>query len=88
MPKTVAVWLLKQLLPGHRAQQGPNNPNMGTVLSFSPRSVGQKHKSFLFFLSWFISSFCYMLFAVVCFTKKKTPNNSMSLVYPWVFYVL
>jgi len=37
VPKTVAVWLLKQLLPGHRAQQGPNNPNMGTVLSFSPR---------------------------------------------------
>jgi len=36
VPKSLVVWLLKQLLPGQRAHH-PNPPTMGTVLSFSPR---------------------------------------------------
>ena len=39
VPKSLAVWLLKQLLPGQRAHHHPNPPTMGTVLSFSPRLV-------------------------------------------------
>ena len=38
VPQSLVVWLLKQLLPGHRAQ-APKPPTMGTVLSFSPRLV-------------------------------------------------
>ena len=38
VPKSLVVWLLKQLLPGQRAHH-PNPPTMGTVLSFSPRLV-------------------------------------------------
>jgi cyclin-dependent kinase 5 activator 1 len=37
VPKSLVVWLLKQLLPGQRAHHHPNPPTMGTVLSFSPR---------------------------------------------------